>query len=118
MTIEDFYKKIDGDYEDVLSRLLKESRVEKYIRKFAENTDYEKYLSALNEDNYEEVFRSVHTIKGMCLNMSFTALSKSSSILCDAYRSGKPTEDVTALQTDFQNDYKHLMSAISEYINN
>ncbi len=117
MTIEDFYKKIDGDYDDALSRLANESRIDKYIRKFAENTDYEKYLSAMEAENSEEIFRTVHTIKGMCLNMSFTNLAKSSSILCDAYRSGTPTEDVTNLKTNFQNDYKTLMSAITEYIN-
>lgn len=116
MSVEDFYKKINGDYEDVLSRLATETRIDKYIRKFAANTDYEHYLSFMDEDNYEEIFRAVHSIKGMCLNMSFTELSESSSVLCDAYREGKPTEDVTGLKERFQKDYSFLMSVINEYI--
>lgn len=116
MTIVEFYEKINGDYEDVLGRLAKESRIDKYIRKFAENTDYEKYLSSLKEGKCEEIFRSVHSIKGMCLNMSFTDLTKSSSVLCDAFRNGPPSGDVSELETQFQDDYKNLMLIINEYI--
>ncbi len=116
MTIIEFYEKINGDYEDVLGRLANDTRIDKYIRKFAENTDYDNYHQFLSEGKCEEIFRSIHNIKGMCLNMSFTELSESSSVLCDAYRNGPPAGDVSAMEERFENDYKNLITAIKEYI--
>ena len=40
MTIEEFYKVVGGDYEDIVAKLRGEARVRKYIGKFIESTTF------------------------------------------------------------------------------
>ena len=60
MTIQECYKKMDADYEDVLKRLYSEGMIRKFARMFLDDDSYPKLERSLKEENVEEAFRG-HT---------------------------------------------------------
>lgn len=88
MTLQECYAVIGGDYEAVIGRLRSEKLVQKFVLKFLDDGSYDLLCSSLEAKNYEEAFRAVHTIKGVCQNLSFSRLQESSSQLSEALRHG------------------------------
>ena len=114
MTVNECYTLMQGDYQDVLGRLMTDARIQKYLGKFAAGTDYSQLLSALEEQRYEEAFRFSHNLKGMCLNLGLSVLAASSSTLCEALRNGPPTVDVAPMLAQVTADYNMVIDAISQ----
>ena len=88
MTLKECYAALGGDYDAVLGRLPGEKFVQKFVLKFLNDGSYDLLLRSMEEQNYEEAFRAAHTIKGMCQNLDFTRLYRSSSALSEALRHG------------------------------
>lgn len=74
MTIEVLYKKIGGDYSEILDRLESPEIIEKYIIKFLKDDSFKKLNAAIRERKRADAFRAAHTLKGVCLNLSLGAL--------------------------------------------
>lgn len=86
MTIQECYEIIGGDYNDIMARLRKEDRVLKFLAMFLNESCYEDLKNAIADENVDDAFRAAHTLKGVCNNMSFTDLSKSSVDVTEALR--------------------------------
>lgn len=114
MTVEQFYVEIGGNYEEVLSRLCKKERIAKYLHKFGASDESSNLDQMLNDKNYEEAFRCVHSIKGMSLNLGLVGLQKISSDLCEELRNGAPVNDVTDMVITLKNQYKFTLDAIAK----
>ena len=54
MTIQECYKKMGADYEDVLKRLYSEGMIRKFARMFLDDDSYPKLERSLKEENVEE----------------------------------------------------------------
>ena len=74
MTMQECYKAIGGNYEAVLGRLHSEALIQRFTLKFLEDQSYLQLKQALENKNYEDAFRSAHTLKGVCQNLSFDRL--------------------------------------------
>ena len=74
MTMQECYKAIGGNYEAVLGRLHSEALIQRFTLKFFEDQSYLQLKQALENKNYEDAFRSAHTLKGVCQNLSFDRL--------------------------------------------
>lgn len=114
MTVEQFYVEIGGNFEEVLSRLGKKERIVKYLYKFGSEDESVNLEKLLKEKSYEEAFRCVHSIKGMCLNLGLAGLGKVASDLCEELRNGEPAIDVTDMLNDIKNQYKFIIDTISK----
>ena len=88
MTVQECYQQIQGNYENVLKRLKTDERIVKFLELFLSDTTYEKLSEAVNAKNDQEIFKCVHDLKGMALNLGLTALQKAAQNLCDAVRYG------------------------------
>ncbi|MCR4579696.1 MAG: Hpt domain-containing protein [Treponema sp.] len=115
MNVEEFYKEINGDYENVMSRLATEERVAKYLHKFTTTTDFDDLTKAINNNDWEKAFLAVHTLKGMALNLGFTNLASSSSNLTEELRGGLKSES-SALSyfSQVSEEYKKTIEAINQ----
>lgn len=114
MTLQECYTALGGDYEGVLARLRSERLVQKFVLKFLADQSYETLCASMEEKNYEEAFRAAHTIKGVCQNLAFDRLLKSSSEMSEALRHGwTPEADVLIGQV--KEDYQVTADAIREY---
>ena len=74
MTMQECYKAIGGNYEAVLGRLHSEALIQRFTLKFLEDQSYLQLKQALENKNYEDAFRSAHTLKGVCQKLSFDRL--------------------------------------------
>ncbi|MDE6209912.1 MAG: Hpt domain-containing protein [Lachnospiraceae bacterium] len=112
MTIKECYEKMGANYQEVISRLMTDARVEKYVLKFADGNYYTLIEETLAEEKWEDAFRNVHNLKGVALNLSLTNVHKTSDILCEALRGGKPDIDITPLLADVKKAYDEAIAAI------
>ena len=111
MNLRECYKCLGGDYEDVLSHLRTEERVEKFLYLFLSDDSYDRLVRSLQTGNDTEAFRAVHTLKGICQNLAFTQLYGSSAELTEALRDGHK-RDVVELVKQVQADYQRTVEAI------
>ncbi len=111
MTIQQCYEKFGGDYEEVLGRFSKEAFIRKFIIKFLSDKSYSDLFTALQNDDIETAFRAAHTLKGICQNLGFGKLYKSSSEVTELLRDGKNNLNDTIIDT-FKGDYDLTVSAI------
>lgn len=114
MDIRNFLDQVGGDYDEVMSRLMKEDRILKYVSRFPDSEDYPLLLESLEKCDWESAFRASHTIKGVCLNLGLGKLGKSSSELCETMRNGAPTTDITPLIEKVKEDYAFTVEKIKE----
>ena len=114
MTLQECYTALGGDYDDALGRLRSEKLVNKFVLRFLDDKSYDLLCSSMEEKNYEEAFRAAHTIKGICSNLSFTVLGKSSSELSEALRYGY-TPGADALAEQVKEEYLQTVAAIRAY---
>lgn len=111
MTIKECYAAFDGNYDEVLSRLMREQTVQKFLFKFLDDKSYGLLIAAMDSGNSEEAFRAAHTIKGVCQNLAFTRLYKSSDAITEILRTGNLDEARAFLPT-VAGDYQETVQAI------
>lgn len=114
MTLRECYAALEGDYEGVLGRLTSERMVQKFVLKFLNDGSYDLLLRSMEEENWQEAFRAAHTIKGVCQNLDFTRLYRSSCQLSEALRNGF-TPEAPALAEQVKEDYARTVSAIRAF---
>lgn len=96
MTVKECYEQMNSDYEGVYERLGSEAMIKKFALRFLDDASFDNLTNALKDNNAEEAFRAVHTLKGICLNLGFDRLFEASSELTEKLRGGdiNNTEDL------------------------
>lgn len=115
MTLTEFYRSLGGNYNDVLSRLPSEKLILKYIFRFPSDKTLTSYLSAVSAENWPEAFRSVHTLKGLYLNLGFESLLENTAVLTEILRGGTAPADRAEFETRtarLQTEYSSLTALI------
>ncbi len=123
MTLEECYKALGGSYTDVLSRLMNDKMITKYLGKFTEDTSYNDIFTedtsyndiftALANKDYETAFRAAHTLKGLCLNLGLENLYKSAFEVTEALR-GKTNETTPEMLEELKTNYESSILAIKQ----
>lgn len=116
MQLEECYESFGGSYKDVKSRLVKDELICRLVIKFLADQSYDKLAAAMEQKNYGEAFRSVHTLKGVSQNLSFDRLSQSTDRLTEALRrwESEPVDEKNCAQLFVQvsEDYAAVTDAI------
>ena len=86
MTLNEFYRAAEGDYADALARLQMEALVVKILRMLPKDPSMAALTAAVEVGDAPAAFRAVHTLKGIALNLSLTALADAASALTEALR--------------------------------
>ena len=111
MTVQECYEAIGGDYDEIMSRLRSEERVKKFAGMFLKEECYNTLVEKLREQNQEEAFRAAHTLKGVCQNMSFTTLFRSSYEITEALRE-KDMDKANSLLGQVTEDYEKTIKGV------
>lgn len=114
MTIEECYKKMGANYQDVIKRLPSVSMIEKFALKFREETSFQELETALNEKQVDLAFRAAHTLKGVCMNLGFDHLYKPSFEITESLRASNL--DLALQQFDaVKEQYSKTIAALNEF---
>lgn len=116
MNLEQCYEDLEGSYEDVKKRLPSDELILRFLLKFLADPGYGSLCQAMEQENDEEAFKAVHTLKGVCQNLSFDKLSQSASALTEVLRSWQAgnidrTESEKLFQQVFE-DYDQVIRVI------
>lgn len=112
MNLQECYKTIGADYDDLLKRLGgSEAIASKFVKKFLNDSSYEQLLKAIEEKNWEDAFAASHTLKGIAANLSMTSLYEISSSICEDVRGGKELVDLSKVDT-LKSTYNQYSQAI------
>lgn len=114
MTLKECYAALDGDYEEAMGRLRSERLVQKFVLKFLDDGSFDLLCRSIEAGDQPEAFRAAHTIKGVCQNLSFTMLGRSSSALSEALRGGY-TPEADALAEQVKAEYQQTAQAIRAF---
>ena len=114
MNLKDCYIKFGGDYDEVLGRLRREQTVEKFVYKFLDDKSFNLFEASMGDKDYAEALRAVHTLKGICQNLSFTKLFESSSLVTKALKENDRNKAVD-MMPQLSEDYYRTIHAIEEY---
>lgn len=113
MTVEEFYKKIDANYQDVVRRLISKDIVERIVVKFKDDSTFNNFQEAMQQKNYKEAFRFIHTLKGTSANLGFDKLYKSSHILTESLRN-QTYDDIEKQYQKVIDDYQEIMTYLKQ----
>lgn len=114
MTIEECYKKMGANYQDVIKRLPSVSMIEKFALKFREDTSFQELETAFNEKQVDLAFRAAHTLKGVCMNLGFDHLYKPSFEITESLRASNL--DLALQQFDaVKEQYSKTIAALNEF---
>ena len=119
MDIRRFYELTGGDYDAAMQRFMTEGRLEKFTRMFAEDPSYGELEASLASDNLRDAFRAAHTLKGVCLNLSFTGLFQSVDAVTELLRHADPDspgdqEQVNRCMETLRVRYRDIIAAVNE----
>lgn len=118
MNLMECYEKIGGNYEDLMCRLRTEERIINFLSKFLKDPNFSLLEDSLGNHDYEAAFRAAHSLKGICLNLSLTALQQAASSLTENLRGGVPDENTPVLLGQVREEYQRTVSAIRQLTGN
>ncbi len=95
MTVEEFYREIRGDYDEVIKRLRKAEKIPRFVSMFLKDTNYAELKAAIEAEDTEAAFKAAHNLKGVSANLSLSELSRLASEITEALRGG----DMAAAKT-------------------
>ncbi|QCP35153.1 hypothetical protein AR1Y2_1699 [Anaerostipes rhamnosivorans] len=116
MNLKDCYIKFGGDFEEVLGRLRREQIVQKFVYKFLHDKSFHLLEASMENKDHEEALRAVHTLKGICQNLSFTRLFESSSLVTKALRENDWNKAVD-MMPKLSKDYYEIINVIEDFKN-
>lgn len=116
MNLKECYLAIGADYEDIMRRFKSEERVERFLKMFLNDKSFEILRGAIVDEQYEAAFRAVHTMKGICMNLSLTALYRSCVLLTENLRPGSPDGDTRRFFEKVTEDYERTEAAVRDYL--
>ena len=93
MELEEFYKQVGGNFEDVKRRLFSEEFIRKFVLKFKDDETFDNLIDAFNKVDYKEAFRFIHTLKGTSVNLGFDDLYQASCNLTECLREKENLND-------------------------
>lgn len=108
MTLQECYVKIGGDYNDILHRFMNENMIHKFVLKFPQDNN----MALFEESWAKTAFRAMHTLKGVAVNLGFTALYNVSSALTEKLRS-QEYDNLDGLIADVKKQYDIVIEAIA-----
>lgn len=114
MNLEQCYETFGGNYAEVKGRLVKDERIERFLRLFPADGNFRLLEKSLGEEDWANAFRAAHTLKGLALNLSLDRLSHSAAAVTELLRNGPPAQDITPMLSQLREDYELTVRTISE----
>lgn len=116
MDLKECYAAASADYEDVMRRFSKEERVDRFLSMFLKDQSFRLLNAAMKEENWEEAFRAVHTMKGICMNLGLTVLLDACAELTENLRAGGADSRTAPCYERLKEEYLRTAGAIRAHL--
>lgn len=118
MTIQECYQQFGGDFDEMKKRLPSEKMIKTFITKFLNDSSFSDLQTAMRDCSREQAFRAVHTLKGVCANLSLNRLMLSASKLTEILRpeAEKIPAEADLVFDEVRRDYELTVSTIRAYL--
>lgn len=113
MTVRELYQEIGSDFEDVLARIPNEALIGKLVLKFPKEDSYDVLVASMEKQDYPEALVAVHTMKGLSLNLGFTALGAACSAMNEALKMGIH-ENLEELYREVTAEYQKVVALLGK----
>ncbi len=114
MSVNEFYDKIEGNYEDIKGRLRSDELIARFLQKFLTENTYSSLVEAVEAQDVEASIFAVHKLKGVAANLSFTKLFElSNAFLTDLRKENQTVVDKEMMQ-QVATEYERVIQAIQE----
>jgi len=114
MTLQEFYVKSGGSYENAMYCFKTEDRIRKYLNVFNKDENFKNLEKTLMAKDFKQAFICAHTLKGMAKTLSLDKLGQSSSALTEMLRNYSG-QDYEILLRYVRDDY-HIAIALMKDI--
>ena len=104
MDIKECYRKMGGNFDDVMQRLGNESFIQRFVIRFLDDPSFQMIKDGIEKKDAELAFRGAHTLKGVCSNLGFSKLCDLSSQLTEILR-GRELEGYEGASREAIPDY-------------
>lgn len=115
MELRECFEMLGGDYDDALSRMMNDALVEKFIMKFPADNTMDAMLTALENNDTQQIFQTAHTMKGIAANLGFTRLYKAASELTEQLRGKTDVTPDGVLVGKLKDAYSLVIDTLSRY---
>lgn len=88
MTLEELYKFLGGDYDEVMSRLSDQNMIKKLLIMFPDDPSYSNLCIALKYGDMKGAHLAAESLLGTCKNLGFLTLAKCLSDVAEAIKKG------------------------------
>lgn len=112
MNIEEFFKSVGGDYEEVITRLPSDEMIKKFVRKFPGDPSFNSLEKAFEENDVKAAFLAAHTLKGTAANLGLNSLSNAASTLTELLRDASALPEKSDFET-VKSEYENAIEKIS-----
>lgn len=114
MELKEILVEAGVEYEKVLERFSGNSALlRKFICRFPQDDTYGQLQAAMDRQNLGEVEMAAHTLKGVCANLGFDALSELCNQMVRVAR-GQEEGSLAALFAQVTQEYQRVLHCIEE----
>lgn len=111
--LEETYRQIGGDWEGVTKRLMGESLVQRFVKKFIEeDKSFCQLKEALSVGDVKAAFMAAHTLKGVCQSLGFDGLFKPTNELTELLRA-ESLEGSDVLFSQVEEQYNRIVESLA-----
>ena len=104
---------IGVDYQEGLERFLgKDELYQRFLKRFSEDKSYSILVESYEANDYEAMFKAVHTLKGVSGNLAIKPLYEKSSALVETLRN-KQYDNIDSLFEDVRNQYNEVLNVLA-----
>ncbi len=115
MKPKEFYDIVGGDYKEALGRIQSDELIVKFLMMLPSDKNIEKLDAAMKNCDSETVFRAVHTLKGIALNLSLNTFADT---CCELMKQLKSCPEINSetlkLYENVKSEYKKVTEKLSE----
>ena len=112
MTVRECYEELGADFEGVVSRLVTEERVRKFVTKLPKDDSFAQLGTAMEQGDARMAFMGAHTMKGIAMNLGLTGLAETAGALTEELRQGMITPEAGRLFIELDNRYQDTVRFI------
>lgn len=114
MNIKEMFTQLQTDGDIVIARFGgNRALLERFVKKFPEDNSYGWLKESVEKSDFEEMQRAAHTLKGVAMNLGFSALGEQCGAMVNALRQSR-TDVLAELFDKITASYNEITGLIKE----